>query len=133
MSGFLIRSLSPRTRSACGAKNYTTAHMYFSIRKMNKDNKIWDARFVQVANPLRGKNNAGSQAKSGSQPAFYLRRKFSIFLKKSVDIPARECYTIITVRGGNRWTPEAHESHVRPPAQEPHRTARNPIARYTSG
>lgn len=49
MSGFLIRSFKTRTRNACGAKNYTTAHTHFSIRKMNKDNKISDARFVQPA------------------------------------------------------------------------------------
>ena len=86
MSGFLIRSFKSRTRSACGAKNYITAHTHFSIRKMNKDNKISNARFVQPAD-LRAPTTVVkimrvAKQKAETSPLFIYVKNFLFFFEK---------------------------------------------------
>lgn len=72
------------------AKNYITAHTHFSIRKMNKDNKIWNARFVQPADrrsptPVVKIMRVAKQ-KAEANPLFIYIENFLFFLKKSIDI-----------------------------------------------
>ena len=62
---------------------------------MNKDNKIWNARFVQPADrrsptPVVKITRVAKQ-KAEANPLFVYVENFSIFLKKSIDIPARVC------------------------------------------
>ena len=77
------------------AKNYITAHIHFSIRKMNKDNKISNARFVQPADlrapTLTVKITRIAKQKAEANPLFVYIENFLFFLKKSIDILKRVC------------------------------------------